>query len=129
MSQVANATARQSMMLYMDEAELLLWRVERLRAAIDKLEDGNISAFGRRMGYEDGSYIGQMLRGTRPVAEKFIRKFEEEQSLPDWFDHRVRHEGAEYQLRIELLNRQIPDHVLQTFLDVVKQYPPRKRVA
>lgn len=116
-------------MLYMDEADLLLWRIERLQAAIKRLDDGNLNAFGRRMGFADGSYIGQMLRGTRAISEKFVRKFEEENRLPGWFDPEIRHEGLEYQLRTELLNRAIPDHVLQTFLDVVRQYPPRKRVA
>lgn len=113
----------------MDEAELLLWRIERLQAAVDRLEGGNLTTFGKRMGWADGSYVGQMLRGTRPITEKLIRKIESE--LPGWFeaDFRDWPDSKEHQLRIELLNRDVPEHVLQTFLDLIKQYPPKNRVA
>lgn len=116
-------------MLYMDEGELVLWRVERLRAAIQKLDEGNLNAFGRRMGYADGSYIGQMIRGTRAISEKFVRKFEDDNRLPGWFDPRIDHEGPEYQLLTELVSRQIPAAVINGLLDIVRQYPPKNKVA
>lgn len=115
----------------MDEAELILWRIERLQAAIDRLDEGNLNSFGRRMGWKDGSYVGQMLRGARAISEKFIRRFETDTGLTGWFDPEVGRspDSLEYQVRIELLNRAVPDHVLQTFLDVVKTYPLRKKAA
>lgn len=111
----------------MDEADVLLWRIERLQAAIDKLDDGNLNAFGRRMGLSDGSYIGQMLRGTRVISEKFVRKFETVTNLRGWFDPAdvTEPDSLESQVRIELARRDIPEHVLQTILDLVRGYPER----
>jgi hypothetical protein len=131
LSQGADATVRRASFPGMDEAELLLWRIERLQAAIDRLDDGNLNSFGRRMGWKDGSYVGQMLRGVRAISEKFIRRFEQDTGLTGWFNPDVARppDSLEYQLRIELLNRTVPDHVLQTFLDVVKTYPLRKKTA
>lgn len=127
--QGAIATACPDSLEGMDAAQSTLWRIERLKAAIAKLDDGNLTAFGKRMGYSDGSYIGQMLRGTRPITEKFVRKVEEDNRLPRWFDPDVDHEGPEYQLLIELLSRHIPGHVLQTFLDAVRHYPSKRASA
>jgi len=113
----------------MDEAELVLWRVDRLQAAIDRLDEGNLNSFGRRMGWRDGSYVGQMLRGDRAISEKFVRKFEDITGLSGWFDPEVRHDSMEFELRTELLNRDVPDHVLKTVLELIKGYPPRKKTA
>lgn len=131
MPQGADATVRHASFPGMDEAELILWRIERLQAAIDRLDEGNLNSFGRRMGWKDGSYVGQMLRGARAISEKFIRRFETDTGLTGWFDPEVGRspDSLEYQVRIELLNRAVPDHVLQTFLDVVKTYPLRKKAA
>lgn len=65
----------------MTDDELTLWRIERLQAAIDRLDGGNLNAFGRRMGWKDGSYVGQMLRGTRAITEKFTRPVGRTRSL------------------------------------------------
>lgn len=124
--QGANATVRPDTFCGMDEAELLLWRIERLQAAIDRLDGGSLNAFGRRMGWSDGSYVGQMLRGTRAISDKFVRRFESDTGLVGWFDPDIQHDGMEQQLRVELISREVPEHVLQTFLDVVRGYPIRK---
>lgn len=115
----------------MDDAELLLWRIERLQAAIDHLDEGNLNAFGKRMGWADGSYVGQMLRGTRAISEKFIRRFEYATQLDGWFDPELQQQGddLEHKVRTELMSREIPEHVLQTLLDLVRNCPPKKRVA
>lgn len=113
----------------MDEAELILWRIDRLKAAIDELDEGNYNSFGRRMGWADGSYVGQMLRGTRAISEKFIRKFESITGRDGWFNPETAPDSKEYLLRNELASREVPDHVLQTMLDLVKGYPPRKKAA
>jgi hypothetical protein len=126
-AQGAEATARRITLPFMDEAELLLWRIERLQAAIDRLDEGNLNAFGRRMGWSDGSYVGQMLRGARAISEKFVRKFESETGLRGWFDptQAQREDSLEYQVRTEIAMRSIPEHVLQTILDLVRGYPKR----
>lgn len=126
-SQVAFATAHPDSFQDMDEADLFLWRIERLQAGIDRVTNGNLNAFGLKMEYKDGSYIGQMLRGQRAITEKFVRKFEEVTGLVGWFDPDTQHDSMEYQLRTELLQREVPEHVLQTFLETVRHYPARRK--
>jgi len=115
----------------MDAAQLVLWRIERLQAAIDRLDEGNLNSFGRRMGWADGSYVGQMLRGARAISEKFILKFEDVTGMVGWFDPdaSVAEDGMEFQLRLELMQRDVPAHVLQTVLDLVKGFPVRRKSA
>jgi hypothetical protein len=117
---------------YAMEGDLTLWRVARLQAAIDKLDAGNLNAFGRRMGLKDGSYIGQMLRGTRPITEKFVRKLESIPQMDGWFDpdQNVEQNGTlDSRVRTELLRREVPEHVLQTILDLLTHCPVRRKVA
>lgn len=84
-AQVAKAIDSTRYSSGMDETQIQAWRIERLRAAIDKLTEGNITAFGKRLGYRDGAYIGQMLRGDRPISEKTIRAVEALPGLASWF--------------------------------------------
>jgi hypothetical protein len=116
----------------MDEAELILWRIERLQAAIDLLDEGNKSAFSRRFGYRDAAFIRQMLSGTRPISDKFIRKVQAQRGMEHWFGTN----GSsclgplESQLWTELLRRNVPEHVLNSVLDLVRGFPEKgKKVA
>jgi hypothetical protein len=126
--QGAIATVRRRTVAVMDEAELLLWRIERLQAAIKRLDDGNLNAFGQRMGFADGSYIGQMLRGTRVISEKFVRKFEAVTGLSGWFNPTMAQtpDSLEYQVQAEITQRDVPQHVLQTIVDLVRSFPARR---
>ncbi|MDR5761928.1 S24 family peptidase [Caballeronia sp. LZ035] len=69
----------------MNELELNNLRVSLLRAAIDRVSNGNISEFGRRLGYKDGAFIRQMLNSNRAVSEKTIRSVEAIPGLRGWF--------------------------------------------
>jgi len=42
-----------------------------LRNAADQL--GGLAALGRALGYRDGAYVGQMIRGERAISEKTLR--------------------------------------------------------
>lgn len=42
---------------------------------------GGKSALGRRLGYADGAFVGQMIRGERPVTEKTLRTLAEVREL------------------------------------------------
>ncbi|WP_257834982.1 S24 family peptidase [Burkholderia glumae] len=61
-------------------------RVKRLQDAIDHLDNGNVTAFGKRLGYKDGAFIRQMLTGTRNVSEKTVRAIEAIPGMGYWFD-------------------------------------------
>ena len=60
------------------------WRRKRLEAAAEKA--GGKAALGRLLGYQDGSLVGQMLRGERPITEKTTKKLEEQLGYAGWFD-------------------------------------------
>lgn len=114
--------------LTMDEAELFLWRVERLQAAIDRLTDGNKTAFARLLGYSDGAFIRQMLSGKRPIGEKLIRTIEAHQGMDGWFSPNGYRVGPlEAQIRAELATREVPDHVLTSILELIRGFPERHR--
>lgn len=112
----------------MDEAELLLWRVERLQAAIDHLSKGNKTAFARLLGYQDAAFIRQMLSGKRAVGEKLIRAIEAREGMEGWFAPNAGQLGPlEGQIRDELATREVPDHVLTSVLELLRGFPYKAR--
>jgi hypothetical protein len=71
----------------METDDIQLHRRERLAAARDKA--GGNAALGRLLGYLDGSYVGQMLRGERPIKEDTVAKLESKPGFNSWFDSPV----------------------------------------
>lgn len=68
----------------MKEHEIQAWRIERL-AAMVKREGGKAPA-GRRLGYKDGAFVGQMLRGERPITEKTVMAVHALSGYAGWFN-------------------------------------------
>jgi len=65
----------------------MTYRRGRLQQAVDLFFEGNKADFGRAMSYKDGSYVGQLLRGGRPITEDLIDAFERHPKIPKgWFD-------------------------------------------
>lgn len=58
-------------------------RRRRLKEAASRL--GGNAALGRLLGYQDGAYIGQMLRGERPITEDTVLKLEAKHGFRGWF--------------------------------------------
>ena len=58
-------------------------RRKRLRAAAERL--GSKAALGRALDYQDGSHVGQMLRGERPITDKTVAQLEALPGFADWF--------------------------------------------
>ena len=58
-------------------------RTERLAEAVKRM--GGQAQLGRALGYRDGAFIGQMLRGERPVSEKVLAKLAAQPTLADLF--------------------------------------------
>jgi len=69
----------------MKEALIAEQRRELLSKAIDRLTQGDKSAYGRRLGFKDGAFIRQMLSGSRAISEKTIRLIESMPSMAGWF--------------------------------------------
>lgn len=61
-------------------------RIAALRDLILQRFAGNKAALGRALGFRDGSLIGQMERGERPITEKMIEKIETLPGCGDWFN-------------------------------------------
>lgn len=83
-SQVATATDLDATLREMQQKKIQEWRIDRLRALT--IREGGNTALGRRLGYRDGAYIGQMLRGDRPITEKFILAVHSLTGYGGWFD-------------------------------------------
>lgn len=64
--------------------EVQAWRIKRL-AEMAKAEGGNAS-LGRRLGYRDGAFVGQMLRSERPITEKTVAAAHSLPGYAGWFD-------------------------------------------
>ena len=58
-------------------------RRQRLADAAKKL--GGNTALGRELGYTNGSFVGQMLNGSRPIAEKTVKKVQALKGFGNWF--------------------------------------------
>jgi hypothetical protein len=58
-------------------------RRNRLRIAAERI--GGKTALGRRVGYRDGAFIGQMLRGERPITEKTLDALRRVPEVADLF--------------------------------------------
>lgn len=67
----------------MDEEQLQAWRRTRLEALANKL--GGKAQLGRKLGYVDGAFVGQMISGVRPITEKTVRAAEALQGCRGWF--------------------------------------------
>lgn len=87
---IANATGGQLLFAPVARAtvsvmqqDLYKWRRERL-AALAKLRGGN-AALGRDLGYKDGAFVSQMIRGHRPITEKTVAQAERLSGAANWF--------------------------------------------
>jgi len=68
----------------MDAQSLQTYRVSRLEALVQR--EGGKAALGRRLGYKDGAFIGQMLRGDRPISEKTMQLVDSLPGCKGWFN-------------------------------------------
>jgi SOS-response transcriptional repressor LexA len=67
----------------MDLDRITVWRQGRMEALAKKL--GGKAPLGRALGYADGAYVGQMIRGDRPITEKTVAEAEALPGCAGWF--------------------------------------------
>jgi len=60
----------------MDKDQVFDYRKAKLQEFIDVKFQGSKAALGRALGYRDGAFVGQMLRGDRPITEKTIAQIQ-----------------------------------------------------
>lgn len=77
----------------MNESEIQVKRIERLAAMVER--EGGKAAAGRKLGYRDGAFVGQMLRGERPITEKTVLAVHGLSGYAGWFAHPGSASGAE----------------------------------
>jgi hypothetical protein len=129
--QAANAPRASATVFAMDEAELILWRIDRLQAAIDRLTEGNVSAFGVMLGYRDGAFIRQMLSGKRAISEKTIWKIESHKGMAGWFRPGANNAAGALasQIADEITSREVPEPILRTILEMLRGFPVKQKAA
>lgn len=67
----------------MDERAIQEWRAKRLAAMVER--EGGKAPAGRKLGYRDGAFVGQMLRGERPITEKTVLAVHALPGYSGWF--------------------------------------------
>jgi hypothetical protein len=84
----------------MDESQIQELRRARLADAVKKLCAGNVTSFGRLLGYSGGAFVRQMLLGNRAISDKTVRRIEGLRGMQGWFSpaatHAVHEPAAEY---------------------------------
>lgn len=68
----------------MSSDEVHEWRQLRMKELSDKFE-GN-APLGRKLGYKDGAFVGQMIKGLRPITEKTVSSVENLPGCAGWFN-------------------------------------------
>lgn len=69
----------------MDLQRLAKFRRQRLQAFVDLKYEGSKAQLGRALGYRDGAFVGQMIRGERPITEKTINQIHALPGGKGWF--------------------------------------------
>lgn len=82
--QVANALVAPATVKCMEEHQIQAWRIERLAAMVER--EGGKAPAGRKLGYKDGAFVGQMLRGERPITEKTVLAVHALSGYAGWFN-------------------------------------------
>lgn len=82
-NQVAKATVAHATVYDMTPDELQKWRAKRLDELAKQL--GGKTALGKKLKHKDGAYVGQMIRGERPITEKTIFVVEGWPGCANWF--------------------------------------------
>jgi len=58
---------------------------QRFIEACASRSDGNADAFGRLLGYTNGGYVREIVRGVKPVREAIIERVHSLEGLEGWF--------------------------------------------
>lgn len=84
-AQVAKAIVAPATVGSMNEQKIQEWRIQRLEDLARR--EGGKAALGRKLGYKDGAFVGQMLRGERPVSEKTVHAVHSIPGYSGWFEN------------------------------------------
>jgi SOS-response transcriptional repressor LexA len=68
-----------------DLEALFDYRRVRLQDLVDQKFNGTKAALGRALGHQDGAFVGQMIRGERPITEKTVEQVHELPGAAGWF--------------------------------------------
>lgn len=69
----------------MTDLDLSEYRRQRLAELVKLKFDGNKAEAGRAFGFKDGAYVSQMIKGVRPITEKFVVATHAIPGLAGWF--------------------------------------------
>lgn len=69
----------------MTDLDLSEYRRQRLAELVKLKFDDNKAEAGRAFGFRDGAYVSQMLKGIRPITEKFVASAHAMPGFSGWF--------------------------------------------
>lgn len=107
----------------MTEIDLSEYRRQRLAELVRVKFAGNKAEAGRALGFRDGAYVSQMLKGIRPITEKFIAGAHAATGLAGWFNVPI----ANYENQLRTGER-LPSYTPAIELDANPDYPTVRRV-
>ena len=61
------------------------WMRRRLDEAVQKLADGSADKLGRLMGYANGGFVREILKGSKPVGNAILSRIEQVPGGSGWF--------------------------------------------
>jgi hypothetical protein len=61
------------------------WMRRRLDEAVQQLADGSADKLGRLMGYTNGGFIREILKGTKPVGKAIVARIDKVVGGTAWF--------------------------------------------
>jgi hypothetical protein len=70
------------------------YRQRPLFALAERFE--GLDPLGRHLGFKDGAYVGQMIRGDRPISERFVARVNGMKGLEGWFYPGTTNGGPEF---------------------------------
>ena len=100
-----------------------------LRELLDLRYGGSKAGLGRALGYRDGAFVGQMLRGERPISEKTVDQIHAIPHLAGWF---AGERGSADPTQLDIETASTTDHVIHQYANggamgkglVLEEQPP-----
>ena len=95
----------------MDFEDIAEYRRAKLQAFLDLKFEGKKAALGRALGYKDGAFVGQMLRGERPISEKTVDQIQALSGGRGWFEQGLVQTLEDWRLKASSKSQEVIDQL------------------
>lgn len=100
------------------------WMRRRLQEAVDKLADESADKLGRLMGYTNGGFVREILKGTKPVGKAIVTRINRVPGGLDWFktDEEKALEEAKGRVGKEMSTEGVPPGTSPQALNLARRF-------